>query len=136
MLIGQKEVLQKEWERNEKMGSLKKAILNRKIKPYNIETHLKGLTSSMTAREYKEMIGTNKNDVIKKFFVETNKPISVLPSDPTQTLSYALGRKEDHDVMHTNIVRINRHSISDFKNIQKAGKLTRKNIFCYAQMIL
>lgn len=71
IIIGQRQVLQKEWDRTEKVTDLKKAILNRKIKPYNIETHLQGLSSGITAKEYKQLVGGHKQDVIKMFFVES-----------------------------------------------------------------
>lgn len=115
--IAQRAALQKEWDRNEKVGDLKKAILNRKIKPYNIESHLNGLVSPMTAKEYKQLVGGSKQDLYKQFFVETNKPISVLPTDSSFKLAYNFAKREDHEMINTDTMKLNRRSCGDLKTI-------------------
>ncbi|CAI2383832.1 unnamed protein product [Moneuplotes crassus] len=111
----QRMILQKEWDRNEKVGDLKKAILNRKITPYNIESHLKGMVGNMSAKEYKTLVGGNKVDTVKKFFVESNKPIEALPEKSDLKLSYNIAKKDDHEIIAYETSRLHRRSMTDLK---------------------
>uniref|UniRef100_A0A7S3KRQ5 Uncharacterized protein n=1 Tax=Euplotes crassus TaxID=5936 RepID=A0A7S3KRQ5_EUPCR len=111
----QRMILQKEWDRNEKVGDLKKAILNRKITPYNIESHLNGMVGNMSAKEYKTLVGGNKVDTVKKFFVESNKPIEALPEKSDLKLSYNIAKKDDHEIIAYETSRLHRRSMTDLK---------------------
>ena len=94
---------------------MKKAILNRKITPYNIESHLKGLVGNMSAKEYKKLVVGNKQDIYKKFFVETNKPVSTLPENSDLKLSYQFNKKQDHEVISPEVSKLHRRSMTDLK---------------------
>jgi hypothetical protein len=95
--IGERKTLQKEWDRNEKFMSLKKAILNRKIKPYNIEAYLSGLSSQISAKDFKQLTLGTKIDPYKQFFVASAKPTATFPA--AFKLSYDSCRKIDSNAL-------------------------------------
>jgi len=103
--------------------SLQKAIVDRKIKPYNIETYLKGLSHSVTAKEFKRMTEGTKKDVYKEFFVENNKPISTLPTEPSTKLNYGSSKKKDHDIMGNGLGVMHRRSCSDLQSAKNNKNL-------------
>jgi hypothetical protein len=69
----------------------------------------------MSAKEYKNLVSNNKTDVMKQFFVGTNKPIAVLPADGNRNLNYGLFSKKDHEVINTDTNKLHRKSMTDLK---------------------
>ena len=74
-----------------------------------------------TQKYYKD---ESKNDVIRAFFVDNNKPISVLPTDPETRLSFKQENK-DSNVLFADANRFHRNSSSDF-NVMKLEGITLK----------
>lgn len=119
---------------------MKKAILNRNVKDLKFFQQVfdKNMASASSAsnttkaskyevtpeilEHFKKKAGEKKQDVIKNFFVDTNKPVAVLPRNANNRLSYKLEKVRDNDVIYTDTNPMQRRSMSDLK----ASKLTSK----------
>lgn len=96
--------------------NLKKAILNRKIKAHNIEAHLQTLLTPMSPQAQNLLINGNTTDVYKSYFVSNNKPISQLPADRNNHLSFKIKKTQDSNILSPNMVDMHRRSMTDLKS--------------------
>lgn len=70
-----------------------------------------------------KLVGGNKKDIIKKFFVESNKPTSTLPDKSDLKLSYKFSKKQDHEIISPEVAKLHRRSMTDLKFSKFKGTL-------------
>ena len=69
-----------------------------------------------------------KDDLIRAFFVENNKPISVLPSNPETRLSFKLDNNKSNDILFADANKLQRKSSNDFNVMKLEGNNKFHNI--------
>ena len=93
--------------------NFKKAILNRKIKAHNIENHLAGLLKPVTPRTQQKMLYGDNKDVMRSYFVGTNKPVATLPQDKNRHLAFKMSKQVDSNLLNPNMPQGHRKSASE-----------------------